>query len=104
MLTWKPTEADAAHVFTKDVSSTEPTEEPKPPPLRRRPRLVDAQSLALLLGCGRTKVWRLARAGRIPYYAIGRRWLFDPDEVLAAIRVPALGEARQPQKGDALPY
>lgn len=51
--------------------------------------LVDTVELARRLQLGRTTVWRLARAGRIPFYKIGRRWMFCEAEVLDALRVSA---------------
>lgn len=51
--------------------------------------LVDANELARRLKVTRWTVWRWAKIGRVPYYAVGRRWMFDPTEVLAALRVPA---------------
>ena len=51
--------------------------------------LVDGAELGRRMKVGRTTVWRLANLGRIPYYVIGRRWLFDEAEVLAAVRVGA---------------
>ena len=51
--------------------------------------LVDGGELARRLGVGRTTIWRLARVGRIPYYCIGRRWMFCETEVLDALRVDA---------------
>jgi excisionase family DNA binding protein len=51
--------------------------------------LMDGGELARRLGVGRTTIWRLARTGRIPYYTIGRRWMFCEAEVLDALRVDA---------------
>jgi excisionase family DNA binding protein len=56
-------------------------------------QLVDGADLGRRLGVGRTTIWRLTRTGRIPYYAIGRRWLYCIAEVVEALRVPAAGVA-----------
>ena len=52
-------------------------------------QLVDGAELGRRLGVCRTTIWRLAHTGRIPYYCIGRRWLFSEPEVVEALRVPA---------------
>jgi hypothetical protein len=38
------------------------------------------------MGVGRTSVWRLAKLGQIPYFVMGRRWMYDEWEVLDALR------------------
>jgi excisionase family DNA binding protein len=48
--------------------------------------LVDAETLAVKMGVGRTTILRFAREGKIPYYAIGRAWFFCEKEVLASLR------------------
>lgn len=60
-------------------------------------QLVDGAELGRRLGVGRTTIWRLAKAGRIPYYSIGRRWMFSETEVVEALRVPVGGKAKQLQ-------
>lgn len=52
--------------------------------------LVDGKVLARRLCLSRTTVWRLAKLGRIPYYEVGRRWLFCEREVLEALHVSVI--------------
>jgi len=49
---------------------------------------VDAVEMGRLVGLSRSAVLRLARLGHVPYYAVGRRWLFCPEELMRAIRQP----------------
>jgi excisionase family DNA binding protein len=48
--------------------------------------LVDGAELARRMNLARTTVWRLAKSRQIPYFVVGRRWLFDESEVLDALR------------------
>jgi hypothetical protein len=45
---------------------------------------VDAGEMGKLAGMKRGGVLRLARLGRVPYYEVGRRWLFSPAEFMQA--------------------
>jgi excisionase family DNA binding protein len=47
---------------------------------------LDAVALAAQVGMSRLGVLRLARLGRVPYYRVGKRWLFSPSEFLAALK------------------
>jgi len=49
--------------------------------------LLDGAELARRMNVGRTTVWRLAKQGLIPYFVMGRRWMFEESEVLEALRV-----------------
>ena len=52
--------------------------------------LVDANTLAAILGLKLGQVYRLSAAGRIPRYKVGHRTVrFDLDEVRAALRASA---------------
>jgi excisionase family DNA binding protein len=57
--------------------------------------LLDGAELARRMNVGRTTVWRLAKHGHIPYFVMGRRWMFEESEVLEALRV------RQTRSGGA---
>jgi hypothetical protein len=47
---------------------------------------VDAIEMAAESGLSKSGVLRLARLGRVPYYEVGRRWWFAPEEFMAALR------------------
>jgi hypothetical protein len=47
---------------------------------------LDAEGIASEAGLSRSGVLRLARLGRVPFYCVGRRWLFSPDEFMDALR------------------
>ncbi len=47
---------------------------------------LDAVDMGGRVGLSRSAVLRLARLGRVPFYQVGRRWLFDPQEFMAALR------------------
>jgi excisionase family DNA binding protein len=64
--------------------------------------LVDGAELARKMSVGRTTVWRLAKLGRIPYFIVGRRWLFDEAEVLEALRAVAVA-GKRPANDTQLP-
>ncbi|GAA4455343.1 hypothetical protein GCM10023156_29170 [Novipirellula rosea] len=49
------------------------------------PRLVDGDRLAELLGVSRPTVDRMRSSGEIPSVSIGRRRLYDPNAVIAAL-------------------
>lgn len=70
--------------------------------LAKRPRLVDRVELRSLLGVGESTLDRLTKRGEIPSIRVGRRVLFDPDAVIAALT--ASEAHRPPQKipGDTL--
>jgi excisionase family DNA binding protein len=48
--------------------------------------LVNADDLAKLISISRPTVERLVRANRIPSIRIGRRRLFDPNDVVKALK------------------
>jgi len=56
------------------------------PPLPDAPQLVDGARLADLLSISRPTVDRLRRDGRIPSIMIGTRRLYDPTDVVAALK------------------
>jgi len=47
---------------------------------------VDAAEMGAQVGISRSAVLRLARLKRVPYYEVGRRWLFEPSEFMEALR------------------
>jgi excisionase family DNA binding protein len=47
---------------------------------------LDAVGMSEVSGLSRSAVLRLARLGRVPYYQLGRRWLFNPEEFMEALR------------------
>ncbi|WP_235952203.1 helix-turn-helix domain-containing protein [Crateriforma spongiae] len=49
------------------------------------PRLVPAESMAALIGVSPATLARLVRDGKVPSKQVGRRRLFDPDAVIAAL-------------------
>lgn len=49
--------------------------------------LIDAEQLSEILGLSLPSIWRYCREGRLVHYRIGRRVLFDLEEVRAALRV-----------------
>jgi excisionase family DNA binding protein len=49
--------------------------------------LIDAEQLSEILGLSLPSIWRYCREGRLPHYRIGRRVLFDLEEVRAALKV-----------------
>lgn len=59
------------------------------------PRHLTATELAERLGMGKGSVYKLAKAGKIPSYAVGPKLTglrFDLEEVLAVLRRPAAVE------------
>jgi excisionase family DNA binding protein len=56
-------------------------------------RLSDASELARVLECSPRMALRLAERGLVPHYRIGRLVRFDLEEVLAALKHRAGGEA-----------
>ena len=50
------------------------------------PRLLDAPELAAILGLQLTSVWRYCREGCLHHYRLGRRVLFDLEEVKQELR------------------
>lgn len=47
--------------------------------------LVSAADVAAYTGLHRVTIWRLARAGRLPFVRVGNSYRFDPIEVAAAV-------------------
>lgn len=58
----------------------------------RERRLVDRPTMARLAGIGTATLDRLVSANRVPSVLAGRRRLFDPDPVIAALC--AMGEVQ----------
>lgn len=57
--------------------------------VKRERQLMGAAETAKILGVSPPTLYQLARQRKIPHLRIGDRVLFDIDEVLAAIHVPA---------------
>jgi excisionase family DNA binding protein len=55
--------------------------------VKKAESLINAEQLSEVLGLSLTAIWRYCREGRLPHYKIGRRVLFDLEEVRAALRV-----------------
>lgn len=53
--------------------------------LASRPRLVDRVELCRLLGLGESSIDRLTKRGQIPSIRAGRRVLYEPNAVIAAL-------------------
>jgi excisionase family DNA binding protein len=51
--------------------------------------LIDAEALAEIVPLSLPSIWRYCREQRLPHYKIGRRVLFDLEEVKAALKVEA---------------
>jgi len=49
-------------------------------------RLVDATVIAEITGLPISTIWRGCRENKIPHYAYGNRYRFDPREVLASLK------------------
>jgi excisionase family DNA binding protein len=56
-------------------------------------QLQDVGPTAELLNISVRGVYRLVAEGKIPFHRVGRQLRFDPEEVLAATRVPADGRS-----------
>ena len=48
-------------------------------------KLYSMQELADFLGCSTVTAQTIKNSGKIPYYQIGRKCIFDTDKVLAAL-------------------
>lgn len=46
-------------------------------------RFLKAREVALRYGCARTKIYELARAGKIPVIRVGAQFLIPEDKLLA---------------------
>jgi hypothetical protein len=69
--------------------------------LAARPRLLDRYALAEVLGVSVPSIERLQAAGQIPVVRIGRRCLYDPDNVVHALtaRDSPIAPASSPSTG-----
>jgi excisionase family DNA binding protein len=45
------------------------------------PTLVDTKKIAHLLGVPENRIYKLVHQGRIPYYKVGGKLQFDPEEI-----------------------
>ena len=63
------------------------------PLLATRPRLVDADTLAVMLSVSRPTVDRYRASGLIPSVGVGRARRYDPDAVIAALSASDGGPA-----------
>jgi hypothetical protein len=59
---------------------------------------LDAGGMGEQVGLSRSAVLRLARLKKVPYYVVGRRWLFEPHEFMAARRTPTGDLSCSPDK------
>lgn len=50
-------------------------------------QFVSAEKLSEILGLSLPSIWRYCREGRLPHFRIGRRVLFELEEVKAALKV-----------------
>lgn len=62
--------------------------------IAQQPRLVDRNDLAKMLNVSVPTIERLQRDGGIPVVRIGRRVLYSPDAVIAALSANQLEEAK----------
>lgn len=58
----------------------------EPDPLHPQPLLVDAKGAAKLMSVSERFIWGLANEGILPRVRLGRRVLFDPDDLREWIR------------------
>jgi excisionase family DNA binding protein len=49
--------------------------------------LIGRQETAKLLKINTVTLWRYLRAGKLPYYRVGRKLLFKKDEIIESIRI-----------------
>ncbi|HNW72619.1 MAG TPA: helix-turn-helix domain-containing protein [Bacteroidales bacterium] len=49
-------------------------------------KLLTRAEAAALLHCGLTTIWKLTREKKLPFYRVGRRYLFKENELLASIK------------------
>jgi len=55
--------------------------------LGKSEQFVSAEKLSEILGLSLPSIWRYCREGRLPHFRIGRRVLFELEEVKAALKV-----------------
>src|SRR5260221_3236480 len=68
---------------------------PIPPPPRSPMRTLSSEDAAALLRLNVKRVQSLARDGKLPAVRVGRRWLFDQDQLETLLR----GQAPRPGRG-----
>lgn len=64
--------------------NTQSDESPKNPD----PDIIGAEEAAKLLGVHRTSLYEAAKRGQVPCGRVGRRFIFDRDELIRWIRTP----------------
>lgn len=65
-----------------------------PTRLERMTEALTAPELARILGMGRTVVYEMASAGRIPHFRIGTMIRFDPVQIAQWLRERVIGSAK----------
>ena len=67
-----------------DWAFTEPTRSRRSGPgVAMRPLLLGTRRAAAVLGLSERTLWRLTKSGEVPHVRIGRRVLYDPDDLRA---------------------
>jgi excisionase family DNA binding protein len=57
------------------------------PAQKDRPKLVGIKETAEALGLATSTLYKMTSEGRLPYHKIGRRVLFDLEEIMARLRI-----------------
>jgi hypothetical protein len=69
----------------KALKESRLTVQPESYPLTEPKVIRSIRGLAILIGCSKSTAHRIKASGKVPYYQIGRKLLFDSVEVLNAI-------------------